>query len=209
MPRIWWLWPQSTATEHSYSGTVHLGLIPTHPACQHSLQEETRAPKQNPWLSVDFTWVSWVGSENQTHYLRKERMGSGPELLWVCGGSVTPQRKVKIGGPTSQRGPRMLELRNVLNIKEYSKKLRLRKSEKVFLTPHYPLSQNNVWDVLFSSKKRWHPPGKIFAFRKIFLRGGEKGRGPNVWVHPPQPDVPQHAPGWDLQLNAREQDMVW
>ena len=185
MPRIWWLWPQSTATEHSYSGTVHLGLIPTHPACQHSLQEETRAPKQNPWLSVDFTWVSWVGSENQTHYLRKERMGSGPELLWVCGGSVTPQRKVKIGGPTSQRGPRMLELRNVLNIKEYSKKLRLRKSEKVFLTPHY---RKIMFGTFYFRQKNVDIPPEKFLLSGNFFWGGERKEGAQMFEFTPPPN---------------------
>jgi hypothetical protein len=50
-------------------------------------------------------------------------------------------------------GPGMLELRNVLNIKEFSEKLRSKKSEKVL---SYPLSQTSVWkkfwDVLFSEK---------------------------------------------------------
>jgi hypothetical protein len=57
-------------------------------------------------------------------------------------------------------GPGMLELRNVLNIKEFSEKLRSKKSEKVL---SYPLSQTSVWkkfwDVLFSEKNIPPPPG--------------------------------------------------
>ena len=70
----------------------------------------------------------------------------------------------------------MPDLRNVLNIKEFSEKMRSKKSEKVFFKS--PLSETSVWkifwDVLFSEKKRrprQHFPDKFSLSEKLFLSG--------------------------------------
>ena len=92
---------------------------------------------------------------NKRKYLVRVRAGTTGVCVWGGGGGGrnTHKRKVKKGGPG------MLELRNVLNIKEFSEKLRSKKSEKVL---SYPLSQTSVWkifwDVLFSEKNIPPPP---------------------------------------------------
>ena len=54
---------------------------------------------------------------------------AGPELL----GGVGPQKKSQEREPNFPRGgPRLLELRNMLNIKEYSEKLRPKGLKKYF-----------------------------------------------------------------------------
>jgi hypothetical protein len=74
----------------------------------------------------------------------------------------------------------MLDLWNVLNIKEFSGKL---------------------WSTVCFQKTFNPPPspifsGKCFAFLETFLRGGgPKGRGPNFLnLSPPQSDTSRHAP---------------
>jgi hypothetical protein len=98
----------------------------------------------------------------------------------------------------------MLELRNVLNIKEFSRKLRSKKAGKTKFKP--PLRKNSVWkkfwDVLFSETKRRPPPptvAKIFRknFRfpeKLFGRSPGMGGGPNFFNSRPQPDTTWHGP---------------
>ena len=79
----------------------------------------------NTVVKQDFAAVKQVDGQGSTHD-RHNLAPAGPELL-----GVTPPKKSQEKGPNfpSLGVPdRMLELRNVLNIKEYSEKLR---SEKV------------------------------------------------------------------------------
>jgi hypothetical protein len=79
-----------------------------------------------------------------------------------------PQRKVKEGDQFPQRGPQMLELRNVLNIKEYCEKLRSKNSENLFLIPSYAkirFGKKLLRALLFADKRR--PPSPTFS-EKIF-----------------------------------------
>jgi hypothetical protein len=81
-----------------------------------------------------------------------------------CGGCNAPQRKVKGSQLPQLGGPGMLELRNFLNIKEYSEKLR--------------------------SKKVW----KRELFLRWAARGPPKGRGPKCFSYPPPQKKTTHPP---------------
>ena len=62
----------------------------------------------------------------------------------------------------------MLELRNVLNIKEYCEKLRSKNSENLFLIPSYAkirFGKKLLRALLFADKRR--PPSPTFS-EKIF-----------------------------------------
>ena len=85
----------------------------------------------------------------------------------------------------------MLELRNVLNIKELSRKLRSKKVGKTKFKPS--LRKNSVWkkfwDVLFSETKRRPPPPhrrqhfpeKFSLSGKLFWEEPWNGRGPKFF----------------------------
>jgi hypothetical protein len=81
------------------------------------------------WTTITIQLVNQVDCGRRTWptQLGTSRAGTNG---W-CVGCNAPQRKVKKGGP------RMLELRNLLNIKEYSEKLRSKKvwKRKLFLGP--------------------------------------------------------------------------
>ena len=106
--------------------------------------------------------------------------------------SITPPKEKSRKG-----GPEMLELRNVLNIKEHCEKLRSKKLGKRIFNP--PIIPKNwfgkcFWDVLFRTKTSTSsPPSPPVAniFRKIFLRrvlqSGRKGAP----IH--QPDIPRYV----------------
>jgi hypothetical protein len=66
----------------------------------------------------------------------------------------------------------MLELLNVLNIKEFSGKLRSKKSEKLNLSHHYV---KLVFENFLGH----------FVREKFFLRGPRNGRGPYFRIPPP------------------------
>ena len=78
-------------------------------------------------------------------------------------------------------GPDMLELQNFQKMKDLCAEiLGTFVFRKHIVDPHPPPSPT------FS--------GKIFAFRKIFLRGPWNGRGPKFWNTPPQPETGWHGP---------------
>ena len=90
----------------------------------------------------------------------------------------------------------MMELRNVLNIKEYCEKLRSKSSEKCI----FPKRFGNFFGTFYFRKKTDvdiapPPPPSPPCSGINVLRGGGMGP-PNFLVHPPpQPDIARYVPG--------------
>jgi hypothetical protein len=81
----------------------------------------------------------------------------------------------------------MLELWNVLNIKEFHENLRSKKGLKSVFEPL--LFQTSVWKIfgMFGGQKKDNPPPPQ-----------KKARSPNFLIHPhPPPPPPQRDTTWD------------
>jgi hypothetical protein len=79
------------------------------------------------------------------------------------------KEKSRKGAELPQRSPGMLELRNVLNIKEYCKNWGRKRLEKIFSTPPPPLSQKYFLERFFPKKRP--PPPPIHFTEKYLLTG--------------------------------------
>ena len=116
------------------------------------------------------------------------------------GGGVTPPKKSQKGAQLAQRRPRNAGMRNVLNIKEFSEKLRSKQFEKVFLSPNYLKLVFGKFFGTFRFRKKTVdnpplpfplPPEKCLLSRKIFFRETPQGGGLKFLnLHPPPNQIP-------------------
>ena len=116
-----------------------------------------------------------------------------------------PQRITQRGPNLRRGGATMLELRNVLNIKKFSGKLRSKKIWRLKLSPDYIKLVFEKFFGTFCFRKQnvdpLPPPANIFrknfCFPENFCwRGGARnGRAPKFLNLPPQPDTGWHGPG--------------
>ena len=83
----------------------------------------------------------------------------------------------------------MMELRNVLNIKEYCEKLRSKSSEKCI----FPKRFGKFFGTFYFRKKTSTspPPPRCHHFPEEMFQGG----GGQIFEFTPQPDIARYVPG--------------